>query len=137
MREIKFRTAHYSNVKDKFSHFSYWGLINHKGNHDSECFQSPTHSLGSHRKYNEQFTGLKDKNGVDIYLGDILNIGTDDFGIVNNNGVNVAYEVIIDGCDFVLYRKDIKLKWGRLSRIFEMSWDCQVVGNIHQNPELL
>ena len=86
-----------------------------------------------------QFTGLFDKNRVEVFEGDILNIGADDgFGYIKNgNGNNANYEVKIEGCDYILYRNDIKLKWGRLSRLDEMNWNCKVIGNIHQNKELL
>jgi hypothetical protein len=83
-----------------------------------------------------QFTGLKDMNGVEIYEGDLLNIGANEFGlIVNGKNLNVVYEVRVEGCDYILYRHDLKLNWGRLSRLEEMGWYCQVIGNIHEHPE--
>lgn len=80
-----------------------------------------------------QFTGLLDIKGNEIYEGDLLNIGATEFGfITNDKGENVTYEVKFQGCDYILYRTDLKLNWGRLSRLEEMNWNCQVVGNLHE-----
>lgn len=80
-----------------------------------------------------QFTGLKDNQENEIYEGDYLNIGPFDLGcITNGEGEKVKYEVRLDGCDYILYRQDLNLTWGRLSRLGEMGWDCQVIGNIHE-----
>jgi uncharacterized phage protein (TIGR01671 family) len=85
-----------------------------------------------------QFTGLTDKNGVKIFEGDLLNIGSDVFGFVTNmNNELVTYEVKHETTDFILYRHDIKLKWGRLSRLEEMLWNCQIIGNIYENKNLI
>jgi len=85
-----------------------------------------------------QFTGLLDKNGKEIYEGDVVNIGSSDFGFIKNEkGENVEYEVKHEGCDYILYRNDLKLKWGRLSRLEELFWQCEVIGNIYENKELL
>lgn len=82
-----------------------------------------------------QFTGLHDKNGKEIYEGDILNIGAVEFGFIKNEkDENVCYEVRHEGCDYILYRNDLKLKWGRLSRLEEMFWNCEVIGNIYKTP---
>ncbi len=79
-----------------------------------------------------QFTGLFDMNGTEIYEGDLLNIGANEFGfIVDNKNENVIYEVRFEGCEYILYRCDLKLNWGRLGRLGEMNWNCQVVGNVH------
>jgi hypothetical protein len=85
-----------------------------------------------------QFTGLFDKNGKEIFDGDLLNIGANEFGfVVNREGKKVIYEVRVDGCDYILFRTDLNLIWGRISRLDEMGWDCEVIGNIFENAELL
>lgn len=71
-----------------------------------------------------QFTGLKDKNGVDIYAGDEL----------NPISQNLTYVVVFKDAQFGLESKIGY--WGCLRRYFELSekhdWSCEVIGNIHE-----
>ena len=74
-----------------------------------------------------QFTGLKDKNGKEIYEGDILRI--------KNSLIELEGEVIFDTIDlaFEVYDKENDCK--------EMLWytnkEFEVIGNIYDNPDLL
>ena len=81
-----------------------------------------------------QYTGLTDKNGVKVFKGDLITIGNDTFGdITGEDGLSVGCEVKTQGCDYVLYRNDIGLQWGRLSRVEELNWSINlVIGNIHE-----
>lgn len=71
----------------------------------------------------EQYTGLEDKNGKEIYEGDILQIDDHilgDFVVVWHN-----------------FGWKIKRSVGYESLSVHKSEDCTVIGNIHENPELL
>ena len=74
-----------------------------------------------------QFTGLKDKNGREIYEGDVL-----DIGLRNQDGkpvvAPVSYETYAAG--YVLDNGGNGI-WQRLTK------DCEVIGNIFENQELL
>ena len=74
-----------------------------------------------------QYTGLKDKDGVDIYDGDIT--------LTNPKGYEYRYVIRWNndhGC-WSAYRGDVP--WGQLDGA--EAEDSEVIGNIHQNPNLI
>lgn len=81
----------------------------------------------------EQFTGLHDKNGKEIYEGDIVVLRNE---VPRGNGQfdDAIFEVIYDiGCCAYLgkdYENNCKEYLGHLE-------PDEVIGNIHENPELL
>jgi len=71
-----------------------------------------------------QYTGLKDKNLDEIYEGDIVEL----FDVTMRGsmyGENIVGEVVFFDACFVVDRYDLR------------SYDCKVIGNIYENPELL
>lgn len=112
MRTIKFRA-----LKDDMSDFRfvYGNLIyDHKDNpRIQEDRNEPTFTTcikGTER----QFTGLHDKNGKEIYEGDIIKGETRNFTVKFEEG---------------MFTTDV----GK----YILNGDYEVIGNIHENPELL
>ena len=73
-----------------------------------------------------QYTGLKDKNGVKIFEGDIMPIW--------ENGEKYLYKVVYDGDCFMLSMLDSEQGSYPLSVKCKQS---EVIGNIYENKELL
>lgn len=118
MRKIKFRQRHKIGKAESWWH---WGFLEGHG------FVAPL----SNTEVNYQFTGLHDKNGKEIWEGDI---------------VRYRYDEMEDW-------RTAKVGWGGDYPAFEISpnpfdesnglmtividWHCEVLGNIYENPELL
>lgn len=68
-----------------------------------------------------QYTGLKDKNGVDIYEGDLL-----------SNGMGVVFSKYAFVPAYDWGRSDDFEDWGT-----DWNEKITVIGNIYENPELL
>ena len=79
-----------------------------------------------------QFTGLHDKNGKEIYEGDIVRFPT----LPHKNKYRIGYIGFHQlSASFRIVTKTSDLRLGNRYGVPEMTID--VIGNIHDNPELL
>ena len=102
----------------------------------------------------EQYTSLKDQNGKEIYEGDILDWGAWDNGEGERGYVEyysdwASFVVVFyskyggEGCDtmkdFMRHRKIDFETCEKCSQTQEVSspYECEIIGNIHENKELL
>lgn len=126
MDKIKFRSAHYYHKDKTFSHFSYWGIIDHKGNQKSDCFTSPSSSSNSFRKTEDKYIGRNDKNDKEIYESDIL------WHSSSESHVKIKYDT--STCAYLCV--GLNDAWDQFLYEFRFN-DLEVVGNLHENQELL
>lgn len=87
---------------------------------DMENNEVDTNTLG-------QYTGLKDKNGREIYEGDIISARGIILTVKYIGGVFFACNVDSNIDKYPLY---ILCEW-------ENESGCEIIGNIHDNPELI
>jgi len=92
--------------------------------------KNPGHEWVWHQNFELlQFIGQSDKNCVDIYEGDV--IGRNNY--INNIEIGT---VIYEDCCFVVDRltdyQNEYIEWPT-----EFFTDCEVLGNIYSNPELI
>lgn len=78
-----------------------------------------------------QSTGLRDKNGKEIFEGDILNVESDE----ENLKVSVFWD---DKHALFMFESKKYNEEDALAELFEdNSYSFKIIGNVHANPELL
>ena len=137
MRPIKFRAQDLASNK-----WLYGDLRHHK---DDVCIFEQGGTKGEQVKHDTigQFVGLKDKNGKEIYEGDIMysefSDGSGGYSLIGWNEREASfgmmdaysYQSKQEGYDFPEFKNYVLIAHLQKALI------CEVVGNIYDNPELL
>lgn len=139
MREIKFRG------KDSIENWRYGTLIAksydndgkidhfyeiHGINNNNFCSGIVPETVG-------QFTGLKDKNGNEIYEGDIIRTESDRICQIKHNQVTEYCVNKRDGVTDMFQYFGFGLCFDGRMYHFDLPETMAVIGNIHDSPELI
>ena len=121
MREIKFRGLNRRNDQ-RWSGWHYGDLWIERSGVCVGSYEVDPETVG-------QFTGLKDHKGHEIYEGDIVRFKLPPMVLTNEKTAvgAVVYE----------YGQFLVIIHAMRFTIFSVINDCTVIGNIHDNPELL
>ena len=127
MRELKFRIWN-----EKHKEFFFWGFVGS----DSVFSGIPTGSgitLDYAKENSEQFTGLHDKNDKEIYEGGVV-VCTYGKYYLEKDGLTRIGKIIYDDrtASFKMNVKDSAVSVG----FYDIN-KIEIIGNIHENPELL
>jgi hypothetical protein len=106
--------------------FHYWGFIDGK-------FISPVESSSGENPattHHDEFTGLHDKNGKEIWEGDILGREKGHFG---------GHMAVVEfgDCEFRGRARDDEEHPTNVRYFLQVSSPYSVIGNIYENPDLL
>lgn len=134
MRELRFRA--WDKIGKRMGEVNYIKYSNVQYNQVSARFKQNEKTVDEWFAYGDkdgcdniilmQYTGLKDKNGKEIYEGDILNY---------DNGIGVIGTVIWHGDGFAM--KVLGAGMASNKTLYNSLEDIEIIGNIYSNPELL
>ena len=131
MREIKFR----GKCKEKWL----YGDFIHQDKFNRSMIKQDNYTAVVDVNTLGQYIGLKDKNGIEIYEGDIVKINKHsyDYGLKKDEIGEIKF---IDGA-FGFYREKTKNEYYFNDLATENGYGeldyYEVIGNIYDNPELL
>ena len=123
MRELKFRAFDTENKT--------WTFVTLGDLICGACTENGDKPLSGAKQVWEQYTGLKDKNGKEIYEGDILG-GIWESGFISWCEKCKQFQYHSAGIGCMACSGDVH--W---CEIVEDDGKLEVIGNIHENPELL
>ena len=130
-RQIKFKRV-FQKWDAPDIEFREWGAEWKDG--QSYSFTSPSYLHGYRAICDIQFTGLTDKNGKEAFEGDVYKANGHNYVIMFNKGAFVGGKSMDSNAPLGWSTED---EYGDMIKSKFFKTECEVIGNIHQNPELI